>query len=84
MVCDPLCGLKFCVALVNVFIKSCVTRCNHIQLFIYSLVLKVYFIYIRRFKYKYLITLIPGNITSQLQCISVSAAGTSAVPVTDE
>ena len=34
--------------------------------------------------YIYLITLIPRNITSQLQCISASAAGTSAIPVTDE
>ena len=32
----------------------------------------------------YLITPIPRNITSQLQCISASAAGTSAIPVTDE
>ena len=28
----------------------------------------------------YLITLIPTNITSQLQCISASAAGMSAIP----
>ena len=35
-------------------------------------------------QYTYLITLIPRNITSQLQCISASAAGTSAIPVTDE
>ena len=34
--------------------------------------------------YIYLFTLIPRNITSQLQCISVSAAGTSAIPVTDK
>ena len=34
--------------------------------------------------YIYLITLTPRNITSQLQCISASAAGTSAIPVTDE
>ena len=34
--------------------------------------------------YIYLITLILRNITSQLQCISTSAAGTSAIPVTDE
>ena len=34
--------------------------------------------------YIYLIKLIPRNITSQLQCISASAAGTSAIPVTDE
>ena len=32
----------------------------------------------------YIITLIPRNITSQLQCICASAAGTSAIPVTDE
>ena len=32
----------------------------------------------------YLITLIPRNITSQLQCISVSTAGKSAIPLTDE
>ena len=32
-------------------------------------------------RYIYLITLIPRNITSQLQCISASAAGTSAIPV---
>ena len=37
-----------------------------------------------RYVYIYLITLIPRNITSQLQCISVTAAGTSAIPVTDE
>ena len=35
-------------------------------------------------KYIYFITLIQRNITSQLQCISASAAGTSAIPVTDE
>ena len=34
--------------------------------------------------YIYLITLIPRNITSQLQCINASAAGSSAIPVTDE
>ena len=34
--------------------------------------------------YIYLITLIPRNITSQLQCISASATGASAIPVTDE
>ena len=34
--------------------------------------------------YIYLITSILRNITSQLQCISASAAGTSAIPVTDE
>ena len=34
--------------------------------------------------YIYLITLIPRNIASQLQCISASAAGASAIPVTDE
>ena len=38
----------------------------------------------RAITYIYLITLIPRNITSQLQCISMSAAGTSAIPVTDE
>ena len=32
----------------------------------------------------YLITSILRNIASQLQCISVSAAGTSAIPVIDE
>ena len=42
------------------------------------------YIYIRYFKYIYLITLIPRNITSQLQYISASAAGTSVIPVTDE
>ena len=36
------------------------------------------------YKYIYLITSILRNIASQLQCISVSAAGTSAIPVTDE
>ena len=30
--------------------------------------------------YIYLITQIPRNITSQLQCISASAVGTSAIP----
>ena len=35
-------------------------------------------------EYIYLITLIPRNITSPLQCISASAAGTSAIQVTDE
>ena len=34
--------------------------------------------------YIYLITSILRNIASQLQCISASAAGTSAIPVTDE
>ena len=34
--------------------------------------------------YIYLITSLLRNITSQLQCISASAAGTSAIPVTDE
>ena len=34
--------------------------------------------------YVYLITLILRNIASQLQCISASATGTSAIPVTDE
>ena len=34
--------------------------------------------------YLYLITSILRNIASQLQCISASAAGTSAIPVTDE
>ena len=34
--------------------------------------------------YLYLITLIPMNIMNQLQCISASAAGTSAIPVTDK
>ena len=37
-----------------------------------------------RYIYIYLITLIPRNITSQLQCISASTAVTSAIPVTDE
>ena len=32
----------------------------------------------------YLITSILRNIASQLQCISASAAGTSAIPVTDK
>ena len=35
-------------------------------------------------QYIYLITSILRNIASQLQCISASAAGTSAIPVTDE
>ena len=34
--------------------------------------------------YIYLITSILRNIASQLQCICASAAGTSAIPVTDE
>ena len=34
--------------------------------------------------YIYLITSILRNIASQLQCISASAAGSSAIPVTDE
>ena len=34
--------------------------------------------------YIYLITLILRNIASQLQCISASAVGTSAIPVTDK
>ena len=34
--------------------------------------------------YIYLITSILRNIASQLQCIRASAAGTSAIPVTDE
>ena len=34
--------------------------------------------------YIYLITSILRNIASQSQCISASAAGTSAIPVTDE
>ena len=34
--------------------------------------------------YTYLITSILRNIASQLQCISASATGTSAIPVTDE
>ena len=34
--------------------------------------------------YIYLITSILRNIASQLQCISASAAGTSAIPVTDK
>ena len=34
--------------------------------------------------YLYLITSILRNITSQLPCISASAAGSSAIPVTDE
>ena len=42
------------------------------------------FRYVRIYIYIYLITLIPRNITSQLQCISASAAGTSAIPVTNE
>ena len=37
-----------------------------------------------RYIYIYLITSILRNIASQLQCISASAAGTSAIPVTDE
>ena len=32
----------------------------------------------------YLIALIPRNIASQLQCISASAPGTSAISVTEE
>ena len=39
---------------------------------------------IRKYIYIYLITSILRNIASQLQCISASAAGTSAIPVTDE
>ena len=34
--------------------------------------------------YIYLITSILRNIASQLQCFSATAAGTSAIPVTDE
>ena len=34
--------------------------------------------------YIYLNTSLLRNIASQLQCISASAAGTSAIPVTDE
>ena len=34
--------------------------------------------------YIYLITSLLRNIASQLQCISASAADTSAIPVTDE
>ena len=34
--------------------------------------------------YIYLITLILRNIASQLHCISASAAGKSAIPVTDK
>ena len=41
-------------------------------------------IYIYIYIYVYLITSILRNIASQLQCISASAAGTSAIPVTDE
>ena len=69
---------------VYIFIKSCVTRCNHIQLFILLLVLKVIFYIHTRFQNIYLITSLPRNIRSRLQCISTSAAGTSAIPVTDE
>ena len=39
---------------------------------------------VRWYIYIYLITSILRNIASQLQCISASAAGTSAIPVTDE
>ena len=35
-------------------------------------------------QYIYLITSLLRNIASQLQCISESAAGTSAIPVTDK
>ena len=34
--------------------------------------------------YIYLITLIPTNVTSQLQCISASATGMNTIPVTNE
>ena len=36
------------------------------------------------FIYIYLITLILRNVMCQLQCISANAAGTSAIPITDE
>ena len=39
---------------------------------------------IRIYIYIYFITSILRNIASQLQCISASAAGTSAIRVTDE
>ena len=46
------------------------------------------FVFNRDFRYVriyiYLITSILRNIARQLQCISASAAGTSAIPVTDE
>ena len=48
----------------------------------------VMFVFNRDFRYVriyiYLITSILRNIASQLQCITASAAGTSAIPVTDE
>ena len=44
----------------------------------------VIFLGINVIRYIYLITSILRNIASQLQCISASAAGTSAIPVTDE
>ena len=44
----------------------------------------VVFVHRKGYIYIYLITSILRNIASQLQCISASASGTSAIPVTDE